>query len=156
MTQILSKLTADNQSEEERVTRNSPHVVNSSFSIILDRELRHQLYAFERSFGLSYAWQRVDRFLDHTNKLGFNLTWSINDYIMPNFSISYDFRKHEVSTVSTLWTIRSPSRCWGFMVGFDRNSNKENSVSFEMLLNLTGDSFGNLEEIAGQAAPPSS
>lgn len=109
-----------------------------------------RVLAYERSLGFSYAFNRSN-LQSQTKSLRFNSIFSVNDYIMPGASITYDLLKSKWQEANTTLTFQSPSECWKLDLGYYQSicerilptdSGWCGSFRFNLSLNLTGSGFG--------------
>ncbi|MBI2712089.1 MAG: LPS-assembly protein LptD [Bdellovibrio sp.] len=120
--------------------------ISASASFVLERGIRQGLLSFDRSVSLGYNFSQVN---SGVNNLNANLTYSINDYLLPGMNISYDFISKKVFNADAGLKIQSPSRCWWVSGGLGyRTETRELTFRFDWQLNLTGGGFGTLGDVA--------
>jgi LPS-assembly protein len=124
-----------------------------------------KVLAYERSIGAYYSYNRSSQ-QSQTQSVRFNAIYSLNDYIMPGASVSYDMLKSRWQEANTTLTFQSPSECWKLDLGYYQNVcpiEKEGDTGwctnfrFNLSLNLTGSGFGAVSDpkaLASGAQPP--
>lgn len=116
----------------------SPHQVKTGFTYVWEKGIHQDVLEFERSVSMNYTFKRLS---DHTSQMGLSLNYSISDYILPKLSVQYDFVKHDVTSADVKIIFQSPSRCWRIELGESYSVDTKTNFSFNLSLNLTGESF---------------
>jgi hypothetical protein len=91
-----------------------------------------------------------------------NAIFSLNDYIMPGASLTYDLLRDRWQQANTTLTFQSPSECWKLDLGLYQNpclTQEEGwctNFRFNLSLNLTGSGFGlsGAQGMGASAQPP--
>lgn len=137
------------------------HWLSTSASYIFERATRQRVLLYDRSVSLTYALDRVtctERTTDgkpcgNGNIIG-SLNFSLNDYILPTFSISYNSVKDLFNSFGMNLTFQSPSRCWKFVLTQNYQPTTGPVWGVDFALNLTGSGFGGVTEAyTGVTAP---
>jgi len=134
------------------------HTVSTSVSYTFERSIHSGLFAFDRSFSLGYSYNTVGS--SKVSSLRGGLTYSINDYILPNFSSEYEFFTHRLMNLNAMLRLQFPSRCWKLDIGFSRyvcprpdqpaGEGICMGPTFDFALNLTGNSYGGVSGVSSQ------
>lgn len=131
----------------------SPHEFSTTASWILERGVHQEVLSFDRSVSLTYSFRRLDG--TPVSNLTAAATYSINDYIMPGVSFSYDLLNNghfmdRFVTQSVSLQLQNPTRCW--RVGFGVRRTQASGVFYDFVLNLniTGDGFESIDQLAGR------
>lgn len=120
--------------------------ISTTGSFIFERSTRQGILAFDRSMSVSYNFSQVNAGVSNLNAA---MTYSLNDYLMPNMDISYDFMTNKVFGSNAGLKIQSPSRCWWISLGLGyRTETGEFTTRFDWQLNLTGSGYGALGDVA--------
>ena len=121
----------------------------TSFSYILERGSHQRIMNFERSISIGYTFSPIIV----TSNLTGQFTFSLSDYILPSFSMSYNLVSNQLAGAGLGVQFQSPSQCWKLVTGmsFAAGTNSTN-LNFELQLNLTGGGFGSFGQIADQFA----
>ncbi len=137
----------------------SRHVYSLGSSYTFAKETRHNILSFERSIYGNFAFNRADQQSQTKNARG-GFVYSINDYIMPAFGMTYDLLKKRMQEMSSSLVFQSPSECWKLDLGYAqtlcpvRESSRDNTwcgfFRFNFSMNLTGSGFGS---VTGAPAP---
>lgn len=131
------------------------HIVSLSTSYTFESAIHQRILAYERSVGFAYSYSRAAG--SGTNNPRFNAVWSINDYITPKGSISYDLVVKRLNETNLGLRFQSPSHCWRFDINFfqrivprDRPNEDPSEIgsSFDLSLNLSGSGFGGISEVS--------
>jgi lipopolysaccharide assembly outer membrane protein LptD (OstA) len=135
------------------------HAISTSASYSLANETREGIYQFNRSFGVSYNYDKHGT--SNTSNMNFSLAYSLSDYFLPSGNLSYDFIQHKFQSAGLQLSFQSPARCWrfGFNATYSISALKADSDSLlngfgftgDLSLNLTGSGFGGITDIANQA-----
>lgn len=113
-----------------------------------------RVLAFERNVGASYSFNRSNN-QSQTQSMRLSTIYSLNDYIMPGASVSYDFLKSRWQEANTTLTFQSPSECWKLDLSYLQNVCPKlrpddtgwcGSFRFNLSLNLTGSGFGSITD----------
>jgi len=124
----------------------SPHEGSTTWTYYLERTLHQRILTFERSFNMSYSYSRIDSNVSNAQGM---FVYSLNDYIMPAVGSSYDFLTHSFFTANLNLTFQSPSQCWRFVASLSHYLGRPGvEVRFDFSLNLTGESFGGVSDVA--------
>lgn len=119
-----------------------------------------RVLAYERSVGASYVFNRSN-LQSRTQGVRLNAIFSLNDYIIPAASVSYDLLSSRWQEANTTLTFQSPSECWKLDLGYYQNicpkERPEDSgwcqnFRFNLSLNLTGSGFGSVSDPKAIAA----
>jgi lipopolysaccharide export system protein LptA len=133
------------------------HTLSVSTSYILEQSVRQRILAFDRSFGLGYSYSKLG---SQTDNIRLNINYSLSDYILPSFAISYDLISKKMMEASGSFRLQSPSQCWRFDIGTqlyscikqgEINTSVCHRVGIDFSLNLTGSGFGGITEAAASA-----
>lgn len=120
--------------------------ISTSASIIFEQGTRQGILAFDRSMSMSYNFSQVNAGVSNLNA---NITYSLNDYLMPTFNISYDFMTNKVFGASATLKIQSPSRCWWILAGASYvTETGQFTFKYDWQLNLTGSGYGAIADVA--------
>lgn len=122
------------------------HLLSSSLSFVVDRSMHQQILAFDRSLGVGYSRSALT---SRTSNLTGNVTWSLNDYVMPRLALSRDFISGRWLALDSSLRFQSPSRCWSLEFAAsrrvcDRSPGFCFDFGIDLALNLTGSGFGGL------------
>lgn len=121
-----------------------------------------RVLAFERNLGATYSFNRSNN-QSPTKVATFSAVYSLNDYIMPGASLSYDLLRSRWTEANTTLTFQSPSECWKLDLKYLQKGcpklNPEDSgwcgsFLFNLSLNLTGSGFGSISDPKSIAAAP--
>lgn len=127
----------------------SPHEVNTSLGYILDSSMHQQVLTFRRSIDLKYSRRLLD---SKTSSLTSGVSFSLNDYILPQVSLQYDFIREEILGIEGSLKFQSPSRCWTLSLNGKRTIDLGTEFSFSFGINLTGEGFFGPTEFEKMAA----
>lgn len=131
------------------------HVISTSFSYIFEKGYRQRILTFERSVSLGYAYNTVGG--SRTQNLYASAVYSLNDYVLPSISYSYNLIARRTANGAAGLRFQSPSQCWsvdlsGSIVPFPRQREDdprfETKVGFDLTLNLTGAGFAGFGDMA--------
>ena len=143
---FLERYNAEAANLLQPVERTSPHRIVTSFTWTLESALKDRILKYERSFSLSYSFARLT---SKISSLQLSSNFSVNDYLMPKGAISYnlvsDASPHLIEVSGGL-LFQSPSKCWQAEVGLAHSIDQNSSIKFNVALNLSGDSFGGLDD----------
>lgn len=123
--------------------------VSTSATYILKKGVNRRVYAYERSFTMSYTYNFSTQ-NSQTSNLRARLRYSLSDYILPSGFVSYDFVTKQMQETGLALTFQSPSQCWSFDLGFREFVCPKQSPSdtgrcinptIDFSLNLSGDGF---------------
>ena len=125
------------------------HAVFTSASWVVDRGVRQGILTFDRSFGVNYGFSCESTSRSCTNNIQGSINYSINDFVLPNFNISYDLVQERFASAGLGIQFQSPSRCWklGINVTFDRgrlSTTDQTGLDWlpNITLNLAGTGYG--------------
>jgi LPS-assembly protein len=136
----------------------SRHQVTAQATWVLERGLRQEILAFDRSFNLSYTHKQIGA--DRTNLLSFGSTFSVNDYLMPRAQLTYDLLTESLQRADAAIRIQHPSRCYQLELMGSRfvcpiQRAEDTGVcygfNFNLIMNLTGSSFMGVDQVAAGA-----
>lgn len=121
------------------VNPGSAHAVSTSATYILERGIHQNVLVYDRSLTMAYSFNRLNA---KTSTVSGTLTFSINDYILPSYSLIYDLvTKKQMRTAAAL-AFQSPSRCWRLSLAFSQAIDRPGvSWAPDFSINLTGDGF---------------
>jgi len=123
----------------------SPHEYTITLRYTHEKSTRQRVLAFERSLGLSYTYRKLE---SSTSSLGANLSYSLNDFILPSMAASYDFLRQSFVQASLKLNFQGGgSNCWRFIVDLAHSIDLGASIAFDFALNLTGSGFGGFTEM---------
>ncbi|MBC7693723.1 MAG: LPS-assembly protein LptD [Methylotenera sp.] len=139
----------------------SRHLFSGSAAYTFEKAVRQNVLQFERSIAVNYAYNRATSQSQTKNFRG-SLIYSLNDYVMPSISISYDLILRKWQEAISRVSFQSPSQCWKFDVSFaqraapilnkDRDTGWDTSFGVDLSLNLTGSGFGGVSEVTSKTA----
>ncbi len=126
----------------------SRHVLTASARYLFESGSSIPLMTYERSFGVAYSHNRSNFGSQNQNVSG-KVTYSLNDFVMPQLSASYDMLNSRWLSVDSNLTFQSPSQCWRLFLFhqlrlFCPEKNGCSSYGFQWGINLDGSSFGGL------------
>ncbi len=124
------------------------NTLSTGLTYTLEKALHQRIMSFERSVSLNYNYNQFNS----TSNLVGSVNFSISDYILPSFSASYDFATSRLFSAGTGVQLQSPSQCWKIIAGVSYSTMNPWTFSFDLQLNLAGDGFGGITEIANQVA----
>ena len=140
---------------------NNRNVYSTSLSYVLERSTHQRILQYDRSFGLSYAYNRVG---SQTNNLGASFNYSLNDYILPSASLSYKLPTGDPSNSASPGApaqilseafglqFQSPSQCWKLALSLSRSVDLPDiHFGLDFSLNLTGSGFGGVSDVTSKA-----
>ena len=125
---------------------------NTYYNFELSKKQR--VFAFERSINLNYSYDR-EATTSQTQNLRAVGAYSLNDYLLPRVTLSYDFVQDRWQEVGASLSVANPSQCWKFDVNVDQAvaTNQltgqpawDTHVGFTLSFNLAGTGFGGLTE----------
>ncbi len=125
----------------------SKHAITTHLKYI-HQGATHRLIAFERSIGFDYTFNQVTA---NTSNLSMQIIFSINDYIMPRFSIGYMFNANEIGSANLSLLIQSPGLCWRLTPQTGYSPTNGMSMSIDFALNFIGEGFGGVGDMVGNA-----
>lgn len=121
------------------VNPGSAHTVSTSFTYILERGIHQNVLIYDRSLTMGYTFNRLNAV---TSTVSGTLTFSINDYILPSYSLIYDLVTKKQLRAAGALAFQSPSRCWKLSVAFSQAIDRPGvSWAPDLSINLTGDGF---------------
>jgi LPS-assembly protein len=131
------------------------HVLATSFTYVLERTLHQQILSFERSFSIGYVYN-IKREAA-TNILRGTLTYSVSDYVLPSVYVSYDLITKRYQEAGASLRFQSPSRCWRIDLSARGTICRESAFciqrpAVDLSLNLTGEGFGGVGDVAKSAS----
>lgn len=126
----------------------NPHRLSTSATWSFVDTIHQQILEFKRSVSLGYTWAEADG----TENLRAGMTYSINDYIMPSATTSFDLTSHRFLYTLAALQFQSPSRCWRFTLQYETDLRENKVFSFDISLNLTGSGYGGFYEATTKAA----
>ena len=128
----------------------SRSTISTGATYIFERSLHQRVLTYDRSISLGYTFNKVNGV---TSNFTGALNYSLNDYILPTGTMSYGFEPTpQLYGASLGLALQSPSRCWKmtasaiYTVGIPGIS-----YGLDLSLNLTGQGFGGVTELANQA-----
>ena len=139
----------------------SRHQVTAVANWILERGVRQEILSYDRSFTLAYAYKQIGA--DQTNSLRLGSTFSINDYLMPIASVTYDLLTESLQRADATMRLQHPSRCYRLELTGSRyvcpiQQAADDGIcygfSMNFTLNLVGGGFATLDEMAATGVPP--
>jgi LPS-assembly protein len=124
-----------------------------SAQYFLERSLHQRILPFERSFSLGYTYNRVGSGQTDNPRLSF--VYSLNDYLVPSASFSYDLLRDRFLSMDGAFRFQSPSKCYRLEFSFSRYVCEGVSpdgfcqrFGVDFSLNLTGAGFQSPGEMA--------
>ncbi len=133
------------------------HVLNTGLTFIWEKAIHQGVLAYEKSFTFGYGYNRLTCTADSLSPCGTSdvtgtINYSINDYILPSFSIGFDQLQHSPDYAGVSVAFQSPSRCWKFStsVGYTRATGWGWGGP-DLAVNITGSGFGGVSELATAA-----
>ncbi len=135
----------DRYQDAQLISTPSPHRVNGSFSWILARKLKDGLLRFERSLNAGYTFSKLTARVSSLQTSG---VFSINDYIMPKASLSYNLVTGSFALLESAFGVlfQSPSRCWQLELGLNRSIDRGAGFLMNFSLNFSGESVINTQD----------
>ncbi len=127
--------------------------VATTTSYYFQRAVIDRFLTFQRSISLGYVWDQVDCTVSGncgTSNIQTTAIWSINDWLLPTFTASYSTISRQLTNVGLNTLIQSTSLCWRFGFNVTRIADKWNR-EFDLSLNITGNGFGGVTEVANTA-----
>ncbi len=123
----------------------SPHRFNATVAVALEGGVHQEILKFDRSMSVSYAFSKLT---SKQSYLATTLNYSINDYILPTFSIAYNLVTNNTAILSSKYglILQSPSRCWRVESSITSTYGLGTGFNLTFALNLTGSSFGTLDQ----------
>ncbi len=123
----------------------SPHRLSTNFSWIWARMLKDGLLRFERSISTGYTFSKLSAKVSSLQVSG---NFSLNDYIMPKAMLSYNLIAGNFALLDSMFGVlfQSPSRCWQLELGLVRSIDRGTGPILNFALNLSGESFGALDD----------
>jgi lipopolysaccharide assembly outer membrane protein LptD (OstA) len=123
----------------------NPHRLSSTFSWTFVRMLKDGLLRFDRSLALNYTFSKLTSKVSSLQASG---NFSINDYVMPKGSISYNLVTGNAALLDSMVGVlfQSPSRCWQLDLGVIHSIDRGTGPVINFALNISGNSFGSLDE----------
>jgi len=125
---------------------NSPHRVSVGASYVFSRSTKQMFLEFDRSISFGYRWNKL---LAKESVINGTLNYSINDYLLPTISTSYNFYSQIFTEAVIKLVYTDKSRCWRTSAELSRSLDLGVSLRFEVQLNLTGTGFEGFGEKAG-------
>jgi hypothetical protein len=115
----------------------SPHRVSTNLKWFLERSSPGTTMTYERSIGVNYSYSKLSTKI---SSLRTDLFFSLNDYLMPSASLSFDLASENKKFLESRYGIlyQSPSRCWRLDASFTRSIDRGVGMSLTFGLNLTG------------------
>jgi hypothetical protein len=128
----------------------SRSVVATSATAILERATHQKVLTYDRSLSVGYTFSRIVG-LTPTSNMSATLNFSLNDFILPSASVTYDLLHNQLLSASLKVVLQSLSRCWKAttMVTYNTGYGVQWTGN-EILLNLTGSGFGSVTDIANE------
>lgn len=136
---------------------------NTSLSYVFEKAMHQGVFAYERSFFLRYTFAP----LQSTDGMETGFTFAINDYVIPNFAIEYNFAKSLTNGIKVGLDLQNASRCWKLKLGanyvtglypgsvLEKIANNT-TFNFELNINLDGTGFRSFDQLSNQLASQSS
>lgn len=131
----------------------SRHVYSLGANWVISKGMGRVL-SFERNIGASYSYNRSNN-QSQTQSVRLSTVYSLNDYIMPGASVSYDMLKSRWQEANSTLTFQSPSECWKLDLSYLQSVCPKvrpddtgwcGSFRFNLSLNLTGSGFGSISD----------
>jgi hypothetical protein len=74
--------------------------------------------------------------------------FSINDYVMPRVSLSYNLVSGNFALLDSAFGVlfQSPSRCWQLDLGVINSIDRGTGPVINFSMNISGNSFGSLDQ----------
>lgn len=123
----------------------SRHVYSTGFTYNFVTSRAPSILAFRRTVSMNYAYNRSTA-QSQTQNFRASATYSLNDYIMPSVSVSYDMLRKRWQEANTYLTFQSPSECWKLDLGLNQSICEGlgwcRNFQFNLSVNLTGSGFG--------------
>jgi hypothetical protein len=123
----------------------------------LERSIHQRILPFERYFGIGYTYNRVGS--GQTDNPRFNFVYSLNDYLVPGASLSYDLVRDRFLSMEGRFRFQSPSKCYRLEFSLSRYVCEGVSVDgfcqrfgIDFALNLTGAGFQGATDLPGAGA----
>jgi hypothetical protein len=123
----------------------SPHRLSTSFSWVWARMLKDGLLRFERSISTGYTFSKLSAKVSSLQVSG---NFSLNDYVMPKAMLSYNLIAGNFALLDSMFGVlfQSPSRCWQLELGLVRSIDRGTGPILNFALNLSGESYGTLDD----------
>ena len=137
----------------------SRHTISTSTSYIIERSMHRRILTYDRSVSLAYTLSNLPGSGD-TSNLSATLNFSLSDYLLPFFTLSYSFvpppTAPDALGVFLGGTggiqLQSPSQCWKLTTNVGYAPATGFSYNFDLALNLTGGGFGGVTELQSSAS----
>ncbi len=123
----------------------NPHRLSAGISWTLERMIRQGLLRFERSLSANYTFSKLTSKVSSLQTSG---RFSINDYIMPRASLSYNLVTGNFALLDSQLGVlfQSPSRCWQLELGLNRSIDRGTGPVLNFALNFSGESYGTVDD----------
>ena len=135
----------DRYQDAQLLSYPNPHRLSSTLAWTYVRMLKDGLLRFDRSLSLNYTFSKLT---SKVSSLQTAANFSINDYVMPKVSLSYNLVTGNFalldSNVGVLF--QSPSRCWQLDLGVIHSIDRGTGPVINFAMNISGNSYGSLDE----------
>ena len=124
----------------------SPHRLSTTLAWTLEHSVRQGVLVFDRSVYLNYTLSKITA---RTSSLQVGGNFSINDYIMPKGSLSYNLVTHaDRPLLEAIGSVlfQNPSKCWQIEFGLSQSIDRGAGIIFNFALNMTGNSFASVDD----------
>lgn len=123
----------------------NPHRLSIGMSWTIERMIRQGLLRFERSLSASYTFSKLTARVSSLQTSG---KFSLNDYIMPRASLSYNLVTGNFALLDSQLGVlfQSPSRCWQLELGLNRSIDRGTGPVLNFALNFSGESYGTVDD----------
>jgi lipopolysaccharide assembly outer membrane protein LptD (OstA) len=123
----------------------NPHRLSAGFSWTIERMIRQGLLRFERSVSANYTFSKLTAKVSSLQTSG---RFSINDYIMPRATLSYNLVTGNFALLDSQLGVlfQSPSRCWQLELGLNRSIDRGTGPVLNFALNFSGESYGTVDD----------
>lgn len=136
-----SYLDAYNSADSVLVPLPNPHRFSTAVTWTAEHAVKDNLLTFDRSISLGYSFAKLT---SKVSSLQISANFSINDYLMPKGSISYNLVTNAnpvILEVRGSLLYQSPSKCWQTEVGLFHSIDQHSGIIFNLALNVAGDSY---------------
>lgn len=126
------------------------HTLTAAASFIFQRTVKQRILAFDRSLSLGYSYDKLNCTVYQcgTSNLVGTINFSLSDYILPSYSLSFDANIHDFLNQSLNLQFQSPSRCWKFTFTIFKPIQQGLQYNLDFAFNLTGAGYGGMSDLA--------
>lgn len=134
----------DRYTDAQLVQDPSPHRVSSTLMWTWQNYYKNRLLWFQRSISVGYSFSKLT---SKVSSLRGSLNFSLNDYLMPQLSLSYDLASETKALLESRYgiLIQNPSQCWRLETALTQSIDRGYGFIFNFTMNLLGNSFDTLE-----------